>query len=205
MNLLKLKQAEEEFLDRYPGGFENPDLIRIRKKHNLNKMFELAQNSFARENFEIPDLVAENMVRIISRSSLVSRFEKPRFRDFVYSLPSPGKHALAKGLEELLCGNEQLGFNSLFEILQHGKLAKWSLMTICQAYYQPATGVFVKPTTTKRIIAYFELDHLHYQPLPTWEFYENYRATLNEMKSIVDPSLSPYNIAFTGFLMRSLP
>jgi hypothetical protein len=152
-------------------------------------MFELAQNSFARRNFEIPDLIAENMVKVITRSSLISRFEKPRFRDFAYALPPSGMRALAKGLEDLLHENEQFGFN----------------MTICQAYYQPAIGVFVKPTTTKRIIAYFELDHLHYHPAPTWEFYENYRATLNKMKSIVDSSLSPYNIAFTGFLMRSIP
>lgn len=205
MNLEKLKQAEEEFFDRYPEGFENPDLIRIRSKHNLNNMFELAQDSFTRRNFRFPELIVENIVKVISRSSLIARFEKPRFRDFAYSLPLPGKNALVKGLYELLHVSEKLGFNRLLEILHGGNMAKWSLITICQAYYHPTTGVFVKPSTTKRIIEHFELDDLYYQPAPTWEFYEDYRATLSEMKSLVDPSLSPYNIAFTGFLMLSIP
>jgi hypothetical protein len=56
----------------------------------------------------------------------------------------------------------------------------------------------------KGIIETFELTHLQYRPTPTWSFYEAYRAALNEMKSWVDPSLARYNIAFSGFLMRSM-
>jgi hypothetical protein len=92
----------------------------------------------------------------------------------------------------------------VLEVLKIGKLAKWSLMTICQSYYHPQSEVFVKPTTAKDVIEYFEISHLHYHPKPTWGFYSEYRAVINDMKSKVDPSLSPYNIAFTGFLMRSM-
>jgi hypothetical protein len=88
--------------------------------------------------------------------------------------------------------------------LKRGKLAKWSLMSICAAYYRPQFEVFVKPTTAKDIIETFELDHLHYKPSPSWSFYEEYRTVINTMKLNVDASLSPYNIAFTGFLMRSM-
>ncbi len=204
MNLKKLKQAEEEFFNRYPGGFANPEMIAIRKKHKLDKMIELVQDSFARRNFKLPELIVENMIKIVTRSSLISVFEKPKFRDFVRSLPSKDKRALAKGLEELLHGNEQLGFETILEILKNGKLAKWSLMTICQAYYRPQDEVFVKPTTAKGIIETFELKNLHYKPTPTWAFYNEYRALINEMKSKVDASLSAYNVAFTGFLMRSM-
>jgi len=48
------------------------------------------------------------------------------------------------------------------------------------------------------------LKNLQYKPAPTWAFYNEYRAEINEMKSKVDASLSPYNVAFTGFLMRSM-
>ena len=75
---------------------------------------------------------------------------------------------------------------------------------MCQAYYRPEVEVFVKPTTAKGIIETYELKSLQYKPAPTWAFYEHYRAVINEMKTMVDPSLSPYNIAFTGFLMRSI-
>jgi hypothetical protein len=88
--------------------------------------------------------------------------------------------------------------------LKSGKLAKWSLMTICPTYYRPRVEVLVIPTTAKGIIETFELKHLHYNPTPTWAFYNEYRAVINEMKSKADASLSPYNVAFTGFLMRSM-
>ena len=204
MNLKKLKQAEEEFLDRYPGGFANPEMIAIRKKHKLDKMIQLTQDSFARRNFKLHELIVESMIKIITRSSLISVFEKPRFRDFARSLPNEDKQALAKGLEELLHGSEQLGFETILEILKNGKLAKWSLMTICPTYYRPQIEVFVKLTTVKGIIETFELENLHYKPTPTWAFYGEYRAAINEMKTKVDSSLSPYNVAFSGFLMRSM-
>lgn len=204
MNLKKLKQAEQAFFDRYPGGFDNPEMVAIGKKHKMDKMVEFAQEGFARRNFKLPDLIAENMIKVVSRSSMVSLFEKPKFRDFVRALPTKRRDQLAAGMENLLHGEEQLGFESMVEVLRSGKLAKWSLMTICQTYFRPEEEVFIKPTTAKGVIEYFELEGLVYKPAPTWEFYERYRSVINEMKSRVDPSLSPYNAAFSGFLMMTL-
>ena len=204
MNLKKLHQAETFFFDQYPGGFSNPEMIALRKHHKLDQMVELAQDYFRERNFNHPDLIVDNMTRIITRSSLISRFEKPKFREFAQSLSPMERQDLVQGLDELLHGNEQTGFEILLAILQSWRLAKWPLMTVCQAYYRPEVEVFIKPTTTKGIIETLELKNLQYRPTPTWDFYERYRAAINEMKTKVDPSLSPYNIAFTGFLMRSI-
>lgn len=204
MDLKKLKQTEKEFFDRYPGGFDNPEIVAIRKKHKLEKMIELTQTGFAKRNFLRPDLIVENMVKIVTRSSLVSVFEKPKFRDYARSLPLEERKMLANGLEELLHGSEQTGFELMLDVLKSGNLAKWPLMTICQAYYRPQVEVFVKPTVAKDIIQTFDLQNLTYKPAPTWAFYRQYRSTINEMKTKVDKSLSPYSIAFTGFLMRSM-
>jgi hypothetical protein len=203
LNVERLLHAEAAFFDRYPGGFSNPEMIAIRKHHQLDRMVELTQESFVKRNFRHPDLIVDNMLRIVTRSSLVSRFEKPKFRDFIRSLSPLDRQDLVQGLEELLHGNEQTGFEIMLALLRTGKMAKWPLMTVCQAYYRPQREVFVKPTTTKGIIATFELSGLQYQPVPSWDFYNQYRAAINEMKTRVDSSLSPYNIAFTGFLMRS--
>lgn len=205
MNLKRLKHAEEDFLFQYPGGFENPEMIEIRKKHKLDKMIEMTQDAFVKRNFKLPNLIVENMVKIITRSSLISVFEKPKFRDFVYSLPPDERKRLAKGLEGTLHGDEQRGFETIADVLRNGKLAKWSLMTVCQAYYRPDVEVFVKPTIAKGVIEYFDLSPLHYNPKPTWAFYEQYRTAINEMKTHVEESLARYNIGFTGFLMRSIP
>jgi hypothetical protein len=204
MNLSRLKQAEEAFLLRYPGGFDNPEIITIRtKKHNVDKMIALAQESFLGRNFRLADLVVRNMVKIISRSSVISTFEKPRFRDFADSLFPEERTMLAGGLEELLHGEEQIGFETILDLLKSRKLAKWSLLTICQTYFHPQKDVLVKPNTVKGIIEYFELSKLQYEPTPSWAFYNAYRSTIHDMKSKVDPSLSPTNAAFSWFLLLS--
>ena len=88
----------------------------------------------------------------------------------------------------------------ILDLLKSGKLAKWSLMTVCQTYFHPQRDVFIKPTTVKGVIEYFELENLHYKPTPSWAFYEAYRTAFHEMKFKVDKSLSPTNPAFSGFL-----
>jgi hypothetical protein len=205
MNLHKLKQAEEAFLDRYPGGFDNPELIAIRtKKHNVDKMIAFTQESFAKRNFKLLDLIVQNMVKVVSRSSVIARFEKPKFREFADALFPEERKLLAGRLEELLHGDEQAGFETILDLLKSRKLAKWSLMTICQTYFHPQRDVLVKPTTVKGIIQYFELNDLQYRPTLSWASYEAYRSGIHEMKSKVDQSLSPTNAAFSWFLLLSL-
>jgi len=175
-----------------------------RKKHNVDKMIRFAQASFARRNFKLPDQIVENMVKTVSRSSVLSVFEKTRFREFAETLFPEEKNLLSRGLEELLHGNEQAGFETVLDLLKRRKLAKWSLMTICQTYYHPQRDVLVKPATVKGIIQYFELKSLQYKPTPSWDFYAAYRSIIHEMKSKVDGSLSPTNAAFSWFLLLSL-
>ena len=204
MNLKKLKQAEETFLKQYPGGFNNSEMVAIGKKHRMDKMIIITQEGFSKVNFKTSETIIENMIKIMSRSSMVSVFEKPKFKDLVNSLVLQEREAFVSGLKERLYGKEQQGFEIMLDVLKSGKLAKWSLLTIIPIYFRPQTDVFVKPTTAKGIIEFLELKSLQYKPTPTWAFYEEYRAVINEMKSKVDPSLSPGNAAFSGFLMMSL-
>lgn len=203
MNLEKLKQAEEAFFQQFPGGFDNPELIEIGKKHRMDKMVSFTRESFVKGNFSNPDLVVDHMSKLVSRSSMISLFEKPRFRDFVLSNPDTLRRSLASSLEELLHGEEQKGFEAMLDVLKNGKLGHWPVMTIFQTYFRPDFDVFIKPTTTRWVIQHFELEDLQYKPVPTWAFYNSYRAVINTMKTRVDPFLSPSNAAFTGFLMMS--
>jgi hypothetical protein len=205
MNFNKLKQAEAAFLHRYPGGFDNPEIIATRvKKHKPDQMIALAQKSFSKGNFKRPDLIVRNMVKLISRSSIISVFEKPKFRDFAHTLSPQEREFFSRGLKELLYGNDQPGFEMILDLLKSGKLAKWPLMTVCQTYFHPQRDVFIKPTTVKGVIEYFELENLLYKPSPTWTFYEAYRSAFQEMKAKVDKSLCPTNPAFSGFLWMTI-
>ena len=202
MNLNNLKMAEAAFLLRYPGGFGHPEMVAIGKKHPIAKMTAFAQEAFADDQFAYPDKIVSAMSTGISRSSMVSLFEKPKFRDFAQSLPATDQEALAYAFYEQLHGDQAIGFEALVNILKPIKLAKWTLLTILPLYYRPTEEVFVKPTTTKGIIKTLELD-MHYKPLPSWDFYNEYRRLINTFKTEVDPSLSPNNAAFSGFLMMS--
>lgn len=205
MNLGKLKQAEKAFLRRYPGGFDNPELSATRvKKHKPEQMIALAQEGFAQGNFKLPGLIVQTMVKLISRSSIVSVFEKPKFRDFANALSFPEKEFLTSSLEQLLYQNEQTGFEMILDLLKSHSLTKWSLMTVCQTYFHPQRDVFIKPTTVKGVIAFFELEKLDYKSTPSWAFYEAYRSAFHKMKSSLDRSLSPTNPAFSGFLWMSI-
>ena len=204
MNLDKLEQAEAKFFNMYPGGFEHPDMVAIGKKHKMDKMITTVQEEFSEDQFGNSKAIVQAMSKLVSRSSMVSLFEKPKFRDFVNSLHNQHETILANGLREMLHGNQEQGFNMMLDVLISGKMAKWSLISVLPVYHKPYDEVFVKPTTAKGVIQQFELGSLVYKPRPSWEFYKEFRSIINEMKTKVDSRLAPNNAAFTGFLMMSL-
>ncbi|MDZ7668741.1 MAG: hypothetical protein U5Q16_04715 [Gammaproteobacteria bacterium] len=203
MNLQKLREAESLFLLRYPGGFEHEDMQRIGRKHNVGRLADFAATALGKDRFRNQGQVLDDIVKIVARSSMVSMFEKPKFRDCVNGLNRDDRSLLANGFKALLHGRQEQGFNNVVDVLADARLAKWSLLTACLFYYHPQTEVFIKPTTTKNVIRQFEFEALTYRPRPTWDFYAGYRDAIETMKSHVDPSLSPNNAAFTGFLMMS--
>jgi hypothetical protein len=203
VNLQKLKQAEQEFLMKYPGGFNHPSFEAIAKKHKVDQMTAFTHESFSKAKFNKPNEIVENMVKVVSRSSMVSLFEKPKFRDMVKDANQDERQALCDGLKRLLHGSQKKGFESILEVLRRYKLAKWSLISIIPAYYKPQDEVFVKPTTAKGVIEHFELEGLVYKPQPSWEFYSAYREQILNMREKVDSCLSPNTPAFSGFLMMS--
>ena len=208
MNLETLKLLEAKFMRVYPGGFKNPELEKTGKKHRMPQLIAFAQERFAAQCFRNEAQMIESMIQMVSKSSMVSVFEKPRFRDYARSLSDDHRTVLVNGLEALLHGNEAVGFNMMLDVLDYGKLAKWTLLTVWQAYYAPKKGVFVKPTTAKNVIATLELEEdlggLQYRPRPDFEFYKRYRAAINKMKKEVDSSFASSNAAFSGFLMMAM-
>lgn len=204
MDRVKLKEAEEIFLMRYPGGFSNPSMLEIVKKHKVEKMNQLAQDSFAKKQFKEPLKIVEAMGKIISQSSLISVFEKPKFRDLIKGLNSDEKERLSHGLKEFLHGDQEFGFHMMNALLGEYKLAKWTYLTLIPNYYHPDEEVYIKPNTVKGVIAYFGLEGLQYSPKPTFAFYRAYREQIRQMKQEVSTTMQVNNAAFCGFLMMSM-
>lgn len=204
MNYEKLKAAEAQFLQLYPLGFDDPEMQKIGKKHRMPQMIDRCQNAFTELAFNQPHVIVQNMVKMISRSSMVSIFEKPKFRNFVKSLSDNDVDRLSESFHAQLYGNQLQGFEAILDLMRTQKLAKWSLITLLPNYVFPSDAVFIKPTTTKGIINFFELEAVIYKPQPNWDFCQKYKAIINQMKIDIDPSLTSSNAAFCGFLMMSM-
>ena len=196
--------AEKMFLKKYPEGFDSPEMAEISKKHKLEKMNKMTQEGLAEDRFDDTDAVLETMRKIVTSSSMVSVFEKPKFRDLLKGLMPEEKEELADGLKNSLHGNQKKGFEQMISVLRPYKLAKWTLLTVCLVYFNPEKEVFIKPTTVKNVISYFELEGLIYSPKASYEFYSAYRAQFNAMKKLTGKQLQIDNAAFSGFLMMSM-
>jgi len=205
MNIEKLYEAEINFLSVYPGGFSDPAMEDIKKKHKPEKMKQKAQEFFAEENFKNIEEMTVNIAKIITTSSMVSVFEKPKFRDFTKAISKDEKKILVAAYYDMIHGDQERGFDSLVDFLRPYKLAKWTLVTAAQFYYRPEKEVFVKPTTCKGVIEHFELEGLIYKPLPDFAFYKKYRTAINKMKRETKELKIKDNAAFSGFLMMTLP
>jgi len=193
--------AEKEFLMMYPGGFQNEEMQVQVKKHKIDKMHELAVDSFSKKAFDDRETVFESFVKVIKSSSVVSVFEKVKFRDFAAAMTENQKTRLTEGLYQRLHGDHAAGFRLMRDVLAEEKLAKWPILTVVPYYFDTTNEVFMKPTTVKNVIKVFELEGVVYNPKPTFEIYQAYKREFLKMKGLVDPSLAPENGAFSGFLM----
>ena len=126
----------------------------IARKHKPEKMHRMARELFSREVFSDTQQITENMIKTVTRSSMVSVFEKPRFRDYVRSLDKGEKLILAKGLEDFLYNDQEAGFSAMVDILTPGKIAKWPVITVIPEYFNPGWEIFVKPTTAKGVLSF---------------------------------------------------
>jgi hypothetical protein len=200
MNLIKLKDIEAEFLEQYPQGFEDAAFFPTMKKFRPEKLEGFAKEVLTKERFENPSEVVDGFFKVVQKSVLVSLFDKLKLKDALLGLNAYEKDMLSIELYEFLYGNKKNGFDGLVEFLSEYQLAKWTIISVVPYYINRQSEYFIKPTTTKMIIKYFELKDLEYKPRPYFEFYEKYKKYLDEMKTNVDKSVTFDNAAFTGFL-----
>ena len=205
MRIDKLFELQGDFFARFPDGFEDEAIVKLRKKHNVDKLAIQAQEAFAETKFGMPESIIQSMILMTSRSSMVFMFDKLRFRDSVGALSPAERERLADALFDRLHGNKEKGFNQILEQLVTLKLGSWSMISAIPYYYDMQENWFVKPSVTKSILKYFEMEkELVYKPRPSYQFYQDYSAFLANLRDEVDPKLSPNNAAFTGFLMMTI-
>jgi len=204
MNYKKLKSLELNFLAIHKEGFDSYEMKQIGKKHNVTKVEKFVKDVCSKENLLENCNAIDDIVKIVTKSSMVSVFEKMKFRDLVKELNQIERQLIVEAIYENIHKDEEKGFKDLYNLLEPYKLAKWPLITVFRAYYNLNYDVFIKPTTVKKVIKYLELDDLLYNSKPSYDFYDKYRTYINEMKMKVSETLRPNNPAFSGFLMINI-
>lgn len=204
MNIRKLKDLEFEFFKDHPEGFDGDEFSKISKRHNIEKRTKYVHETCTPDNLSKGSRIYKEVAKVVTSSSMVSVFEKMRFRDLANDLSIIEKLQFVDGVNHLLHGNEKKGFYMLVSVLEPYKLAKWTIISSFLAYNDPQYQVFMKPTTIKKILHYLEIEDIKYTPKPDYGFYKKYREYINEMKMEVDFRVRPNNPAFTGFLMMML-
>jgi intein/homing endonuclease len=76
-------------------------------------------------------------------------------------------------------------------------------MTLIPYYFHREKEIFIKPTTTKNVLKFFEITHITYTPKPNYTFYKEYKKIITHMKQEV-PTIPKDSAAFTGFLMMGI-
>lgn len=198
----KIHILENKFYSMYPDGFQDTAFDVIHKKHNIDKLHHFVEEAFPLEAFDDSKQILEDAAKLINRSTLVSRFEKPLFKKFMAE--SKQVNAFVKGLKSLYHEDEKKGFESLMEIFRMHKLDKWPIISAFIAYKDPMYQVFIKPTTTKKILKYFEIESFKYDSKPSYAFYTSYRDFINELKACTNEGLHVNNPAFCGFLLMTI-
>ena len=204
MNKEKLKDLEAEFFDEYPTAFDDERLLKLMKKFNPSKLEELSKELFHKDNFSQPEIVCENFIKVVSKSVVISFYDKMKLKDAIKDMGMYEKDMLSIALYDLLHGNKKDGYDSFVEILSEYNLAKWTLISLIPYYMNRKKEYFIKPTTTKNIINYLELKDLKYKPKPSFEFYKGFKKALDEIKKNVPKNLSEDNICLTAFLRLAI-
>ncbi len=204
MNIEKLEQLEAKFLSQYPMGFDDPDLMVIAKKHKVDAMKEFVHTHFAKEKFDDPDAISDAFTKLIAKSSLVSVFEKAKYKDVAKLFREDEIETLSSALYNILYEDQKKGFNQLVLLLATFGLAKWPILTVLGLYYNGDYEVLVKPTTVKAVLSYLEVTEFKYTTKPNYEFYAKYRDLINDLKKRTGKSLATDNGAYCGFLMMTI-
>lgn len=208
MNLEKLKDCEERFFEYYKDGFEDEKLAKTVKLFNTIKFQTLVKNSFALENFSNIEYISQSFFEILLKSPLISFYERDLIKNALKNFTNYEKDMLSIYLKDLLYEDLEESikdsFDELVELLASKNLAKWHILTLIPYYFAPNKNYFLKPSTTRNIVKYFELENIKYKPRPSFEFYKDYTKNLQKMKNIVNPILRDDNGRFTGFLRLAM-
>ena len=174
------KRARRKFLRFFPGGFWDATYVDWERayKWDAHKQWQALLDtsryrSLMRKRHYAE--IAQEAVRIESRTNLLFSFEKMALRDAVKI--SPGAEMFASGLYDFLhgSGDAQEKFDRWCAVVsklprKQTRVLTWPVVTVFGFIAQPDMHIFLKPNVTRLAARSYGFD-FHYQSKPSWETY----------------------------------
>jgi len=193
------QQAYERFLEKYPGGFEDPAYGPAERgwkwsQHELWKS-GLPAGGFRALATGSPADAADLIMKVVQTGKtplLHPRGELFVFRDSLANPESLGPYltALADLLEATAITSDVFNpyLHTLLELPVTGtsSLAKWTIVTAVPFLADPDRHMFLKPTPTRAAAKGLGID-LNYTPTPKWDTYERLLHFSHQLHAFLRP------------------
>ncbi len=150
----------------------------------MDKLADFAHTHLTEAALSRPQRFVDTLLTIVSRSSMVSRFEKPPFREFLDGLDSKDKRRLTEAFGKRLFGRKKReGFAEIVDLLARYKLARWSLVSaICTSISHPRRRLSSNLRRPERSLPFSTSRSFNTTPRPSWAFYVGYRNLILDIE-----------------------
>jgi hypothetical protein len=178
----KARSARREFLRHFPDGFRDETYLAWERDYKV-RAHDAWQAALSKERFaELLDedqhaAIAQEAVRIESRTNLLFSFEKMALRD---ALKQPaGANAFAQGLYDYLHGDKTLErrFDNWVDVVsrlprKQTRVLTWPVVTVFGMIASPDEHLFLKPLVTQIAAETYGFD-FQYRSRPSWQTYSS--------------------------------
>ncbi len=174
------------FFSIYPDGFNDEAMLKAKKKHDDSKIIDffanLTENDFKNKR---PETLCEQISKILSKSTMISTFEKITFRNYIANKDIQLPFLMS--LYNLIYYYNEESFNDFIDALsllkeeRNAFAAKWPIVTFF-TYYNIEHAFPVKPTTVKKVAKMLNFD-IEYNSRPNFTTYEKINTMYNNFKN----------------------
>ncbi len=178
----RAQAARTRFRAFYPDGFQDPDFVDLERRYKVDAHrawhLLLRRAEYARR-LEAGDrhAIAQDVIRVESRTNLLFSFEKIALRDAVR--PPAGAERFAEGLFDWLhgSGRPSTRFARWCRTVadlprEQTRVLTWPVLTTFGFIARPRVHMMLKPMVTRRAAREYGFD-FRYSATPQWGTYES--------------------------------
>lgn len=169
-------QLKEDFIKRFPAGFEDPDFLAKERNSKLEASALLGKSLAPAVVAELIDEskyqeVCARARAVVQATHLVDHHETFALNASTREVSNAEDYA--RGLQELLYGSGEFRprFEQFVAVLQRLGGAKWPIASYFPFIAFPTEHMFLKPEATKAVAASCGVE-LSYRPTPNWKTYD---------------------------------